>query len=124
MLIFISYRRDDTVGITGRILDWLQRHFGTESVFRDVDSVPLGVDFRHHIDNILCQCNVLLAVIGQRWLSAEDRGRRRLEDPADFVRIELETALRLRIRIIPVLVEGTLMPKPDQLPTSLLTLAF
>ena len=92
--IFISYRREDSIGIAGRIYDRLCLKFGRESVFMDVDAIPLGVDFRQHLTDAVGQCDILLAVIGERWLTIADHGHRRLDNPADFVRIEIETALQ------------------------------
>ena len=123
--IFISYRREDSADVTGRIGDRLREHFDEESVFTDVDNIPLGVDFRTHIDDEVKQCDVLLAVIGKDWLSAKNAdGELRLNDPADFVRIEIESALRRDIPVIPLLVRGASIPQIDQLPDSIEELAF
>jgi tetratricopeptide (TPR) repeat protein len=123
--IFISYRRDDAAYVTGHINDLLRKEFGDESVFTDVDNIALGVDFRAVLDQTVSQCQVLLAVIGSGWLSASDReGNRRLKDPADFVRIEIESALKRNIPVIPLLVSGAKMPAAEDLPGSLQGLAF
>jgi TIR domain len=83
--IFLSYRRQDSAGVAGRIYDRLRAHFGDDAVFLDIDSVPFGVDFQEHIDAAVGQCNVFLAVIGTKWTGQTD-AHRRLEDPRDFVR--------------------------------------
>src|SRR5436305_2110625 len=101
--LFISYRRDDSIGITGRIYDRLQAHFGPRSIFMDVDSIPLGVDFRQHLNEAVSQCDALIAIIGERWLEIRLHGLRRLDDPSDFVRIEIEAALTRNIPVIPIL---------------------
>ena len=117
--IAISYRRDDSAGIIGRIFDRLVAHYGGESVFRDIDNIPLGVDFREHINTVLAQTDVTLVVVGKRWFGPQPRRRRRIDDPADPVRVEVETALRNRMPVVPVLVEDAAMPNVDQLPDSL-----
>lgn len=123
--IFISYRRDDAAYVTGHINDLLRKEFGDEAVFTDVDNIALGVDFRAVLDQTVSQCQVLLAVIGAEWLTVADQdGRSRLEDPADFVRIEIESALKRDIPVIPLLVSGAKMPAAEDLPDSLRGLAF
>ena len=123
--IFISYRRDDAAYVTGHINDLLRQEFGAESVFTDVDNIALGVDFRKVLDESVSQCQVFLAVIGDHWLTMRDQaGQLRLEDPADFVRIEIESALKRNIPIIPLLVGRAQMPKAEELPESLRDLAF
>jgi ribosomal protein L12E/L44/L45/RPP1/RPP2 len=119
----ISYRREDSAAITGRIFDRLTAHYGGDSVFRDIDNIPLGVDFREHINTMLAETDITLVIIGKRWLGPA-RGRRRINDPADPVRIEVETALRRKMPVIPILVEGGGMPKADQLPDSLKDLIY
>lgn len=119
-IIFISYRRTDSAHVAGRIYDKLVESFGRESVFKDVDSIPLGVDFKEYLDEKVGECNVLLAIIGDRWLDARDSsGKSRLHDPNDFVRIEIESALVRDIRVIPLLVSGAGMPSREQVPASL-----
>jgi hypothetical protein len=87
--IFNSYRRSDNPDATGRIYDRLVSEFGKAQVFKDVDSIPLGRDFRGHLNSIVSECGVMLAIIGPRWTDASNKaGQRRLEDPDDFVRIE------------------------------------
>jgi hypothetical protein len=122
--IFISYRRADSASISGRIYDRLVAKYGRSNVFKDVDNIPPGVRFGTYIQNSLRQCAVALVVIGPRWLDVPTAdGRRRLDDPTDWVRIEVETALALGLTVIPVLVEGALMPKAAELPVSLQVLA-
>jgi hypothetical protein len=123
--IFISYRRDDSPDVTGRIYDRLVQHYGRDTIFKDVDSIPYGVDFRKHLHEMVGKCDVVLAVIGDGWLNASiSPGKRRLDDQADFVRIELEAALQRDIRIVPLLVRGTAMPKEEELPPTLKALAY
>ena len=117
--IAISYRRDDSAAITGRIFDRLTARYGADSVFRDVDNIPIGVDFREHINSILAQTDITLVVVGKRWFGPLPRRRRRIDDPADPVRVEVEAALRNGMPVVPLLVEGGAMPKVDQLPDSL-----
>jgi phage FluMu protein Com len=121
---FISYRREDSAGFTGRLFDRLQAHFGRESVFIDVDSIPYGVDFRTHLSNAVSKCDALLAIIADRWVSAGHEEQLRLHDPKDFVRIEIEAALSRNIPVIPVLVGRTPMPREDDLPPSMRPLIF
>jgi hypothetical protein len=104
--IFLSYRRQDSAGITGRISDRLRVHFGNDAVFMDIDNIPFGVDFREHIAAEVGQCDVALAVIGPRW-SGKTKASRRIDDPKDFVRIEIESALQRGIPVIPVLIDQT-----------------
>jgi hypothetical protein len=123
--IFISYRRQDSGDITGRIYDRLVQRFGRETIFKDVDSIPPGVDFRIFMGDAVGQCNLLLAVIGRQWLSSQNEsGARRLEDPRDFVRIEIESALQRDIPVIPLLVQGAAVPGENALPPSLQKLAY
>jgi hypothetical protein len=123
--IFISYRRDDSSYIAGMINERLEKHFGPNSVFLDIDSIPLGLDFRKQISDSVGQCNVLLALIGDSWMnSTNDQGSRRLDDPTDFVRLEVESALKRDIPVIPVLVGKARMPSATELPSSLQELAF
>src|SRR5271165_4159568 len=118
--IFISYRRDDASFPAGRIYDHLVTRFPQNQVFMDVDNLDPGIDFVEAIEGSVGSCEVLVAVIGQRWLtSADEKGRRRLDNPNDFVRLEVATALKRGIRVIPVLVERALVPESDQLPDDL-----
>jgi hypothetical protein len=123
--IFISYRREDSSDTVGLLFSYLEAHFGRQAVFMDVESIPLGVDFRDHVRTALDQCGVVLAVIGSRWLTvADEKGRARLLDPDDHVRIEIEQALQRDVPMIPVLVSGAKIPAPDQVPPSLKSLSF
>src|SRR5947207_15011376 len=123
--IFISYRRHDTAYVAATLNDKLQQHFGPNSVFFDVDNIPLGVDFREHIGNAVGQCDVLLVIVGDQWLGPlNSQGKRRIDDPSDYVRIEIESALKRNIPIIPVLVEEATMPAPADLPDAIQSLAF
>ncbi|MFQ4135581.1 SUMF1/EgtB/PvdO family nonheme iron enzyme [Nodosilinea sp. PGN35] len=115
--IFISYRRLTSIDITGRIYDRLAAHFGANSVFKDVDSIPFGVNFRHHLEQEVSHCPVLLAIIDPQWLEVtDDRGRPKLANPADWVRVEIEAALRRDRLVIPVLVGGAALPADAALP--------
>lgn len=122
--IFISYRREDAAYPAGWLFDRLADRFGKDHVFKDVDSIQLGDDFVEVITSAVESCNVLLAVIGKQWLTITDEhGLWRLNNPNDFVRLEIEAALARNIRVIPILVEGAQMPRSDQLPASLAKLA-
>ncbi|MCL4878322.1 MAG: FHA domain-containing protein [Anaerolineae bacterium] len=124
--IFISYRRADSRKDVGRIYDRLVDAFGKENIFKDVDSIPLGKDFREVLREAVAQCDVLLAIIGRHWLDIKDEnGNRRLDDPGDFVRIEIESGLqRDSCLVIPVLVDNAILPRADALPTDLRELTF
>jgi len=123
--VFISYRREDCAGHAGRLYDRLAEHLGPELVFMDVDSIEPGVDFSERLDEAVGACSLLIALIGSGWLDArDDAGRRRLDDPEDFVRQELAAGLaRDGLRVIPVLVEGATMPRAEELPKDLKPLA-
>ncbi len=112
MAIFISYRRDDSLAAAGRIDDVLRREFGDRNVYRDIDSIPLGVDFVDHLQRALDRCYVCLAIIGPRWNPA------RLGEH-DFVRRELESALSRDVLVVPLLVDGGTLPAPEELPECL-----
>lgn len=117
--IFISYRREDTSGHAGRIYDRLNAHF-PDRVFRDVAGINLGEDFVVAIERHVGECEVFIELVGDRWATITDHaGRRRLDDPEDFVRLELATALRRGITIIPILVNGATMPAGSTLPTDI-----
>jgi TIR domain len=123
--IFISYRRDDTEGEAGRLFDDLTRAFGNNAVFMDVSGIEPGSDFRTAIeDNVAC-CGVLLAIIGPRWatITGSD-GTPRLDNANDYVRLEIASALKRNIAVIPVLVHDAHMPHADQLPDNLKDLAY
>jgi hypothetical protein len=123
--IFISYRREDTEGQAGHLFEDLVKLFGEQSVFMDVAGIEPGRDFRKAIDEHVASCGVLLALIGKNWVDARDEaGRRRIDDPLDFVRLETAAALKRDIPVVPVLVRGASMPRADQLPPDLADLAF
>src|SRR5262245_34789457 len=113
MKIFLCYRRDDSHDITDRIGEHLAEAFGRDNVFEDVDSIPLGQDFRSELSERLGQCDAVLVVIGPRWLTMSALGapERRLDDPHDYVRSEVATALARQIPVIPLLVGGAVMPR-------------
>ena len=124
MRIFISYRRDDARHIAGRLSDRLEERFPRTSVFMDVDTLDPGVDFYASIQEAVGQCDVLIAIIGPRWLSIADRhGHRRIDCPEDWVSLEIAAALDREIPVIPVLVDETAMPSQDKLPERLKRLA-
>jgi TIR domain len=117
---FISYRRSDSEDITDRIYEHLSNYFGADCLFKDVDSIPPGVNFNDFITTSIKSADAMVVVIGRRWIEATDsKGNRRLEDPGDLVRVELETALNHGVPIIPVLVGGGEMPSKEVLPKSL-----
>jgi WD40 repeat protein len=122
--ISISYRRADSEAMTGRIFDRLIAHYGKEAIFRDIDDIPAGTDFRVHINETLRSTHILLAIVGPAWLGAAQGGIERMQEESDPVRVEVETALRRRVPIIPVLIGSTRMPSSDQLPPSLKDFAF
>jgi hypothetical protein len=122
--IFITYRREDASGHAGRLYDALAGRFGIENVFMDVDTIDPGSDFVEAIEQAVSQCDVLVALIGRSWLTARDpAGRRRLDNPADFVRLELERALDTGVVVIPASVQGTPALAERELPPSLQPLA-
>ncbi len=121
--IFICYRREDTAANAGRLADALVERFGRNSVFMDVDTIEPGVDFNEEIDRAIGHCDVLIALIGPRWLEAANARGRRLDDPQDYVRVEIGHALDRNIRVIPALVGGAVMPEADELPGDLVKLA-
>jgi hypothetical protein len=121
--IAISYRRSDGSAVAGRIYDWLAARYGADSVFMDVEKIPLGVDFRAYIKSVLSQSDLILAIVGPGWCFAA-ASQNRFADPDDPVRVEIETALQQGTRIIPVLVDGANMPAVRDLPDSLKTFPF
>ena len=122
--IFVSYRRADSPGHAGRIWDHIIERFGKDAVFRDIDKIEYGVDFVEAIQSAVENCKVLIVVIGPSWLDIkDDSGNRRLENPEDFIRLEVATALARRVRVIPVLVEGARMPAAEELPQDMKGLA-
>lgn len=122
--VFISYRRSNASGNAGRLYDTISAYFGEDSVFMDVDSIGPGEDFEDVLERTLSECRAVVVVIDPDWLTITGReGRRRLEDPQDYVRLEIQHALASRVRLFPVLVDGALMPSPEDLPQSLRGLA-
>lgn len=118
--IFLNYRREDSSGHTGRISDRLIAHFGKDNVFFDIDTIPSGKDFVQVIDEAIQSCDVFICTIGRYWLEAKNNdGSRRLENPNDFVRHEIATALQKRIRIIPILVHSARVPTKSELPNEI-----
>ena len=116
---------DDSADVTGRIYEQLANHFSRARVFRDIDDIPIGMDFRQSIEAGIGRCDVLLVVIGPGWLTATDEsGHRRLDDPADFVRLEIEAGLRREIPVVPLTLARSRMPRVDELPESLGPLAL
>src|SRR5262245_2005116 len=118
--IFISYRREDSSAAAGRLHDRLREYYGRDNVFMDVDSIEPGLDFVEAIERTVGSCDILIALIGRQWLTITDaEGRRRLDDPGDFVRHEVATALQRHVRVIPALLQGTRMPRAEELPDAL-----
>lgn len=118
--IFISYRRNDSAAMCDRIYAALVQHFGKDAIFKDIDNIPLGVNFAEYIRGVMAQSVVALVVIGRTWLDVTDeQGQRRLDNPGDFVRLEIEEALARNLPVIPLRVDGAPMPRADQLPESL-----
>jgi hypothetical protein len=125
MKLFLSYRREDSQYISDRIYDALCKAFGPESVFKDIDSVPLGADFRSVIADAISKCDAVLVVIGSRWLDCRDENAsRRLDQPGDFVRSEIEAAIEQGATIIPLLAEQTRMPRAADLPSTLSSIVY
>lgn len=122
--LLISYRRSDTDAMAGRIRDNLAAHYGNDSVFIDVDNIPFGKDFREHIKEAFGDHDLMIAVVGQKWLGPRKGGRTRIQDEADPVRVEIEMALQRNMPMVPVLVNGARMPKPEDLPESLKAFSF
>ena len=122
--IFINYRRGDDASAAHALVGRLEQAFAPEQLFMDVDNIEPGLDFVRVLNDQVAQCDVLISIIGKNWLDARDEdGARRLDNPDDFVRIEIETALRQDKRVIPVLVGQAQMPRPDDLPDTLRPLA-
>ena len=121
--IFLSYRRQDSAYVARLICERLRAHFGADAVFMDIDCIPFGVNFREHLTAALDQCGILLAVIGPRW-SGETGTLRRIDDPRDFVRIEIESALERNLPVVPILIDHARIPDEVDLPPSLARLAY
>lgn len=118
--VYISYRRDDAAGYAGRLYDGLVQALGASAVFMDVDSIEIGADFRVALERRVAETNVMLVLIGREWLASQDAGaRRRIDDPMDFVRIEIALALSRERLIIPLLIDGATMPRSDEVPPEL-----
>ena len=123
--VFVSYRRDDSAGHTGRLFDKLARRFGPRRVFMDLNAIQPGMDFRNAIDRALESSSVVLAIIGRNWLEASDAdGARRLDSPTDLVRLEIASALRQGMDVIPVLVQRASMPPAERLPEDIQALTW
>ena len=121
--IVLSYRRSDSDVITGRIRDNLANRYGEDAVFMDIDSIPLGFDYRKQVKDALAENKVMIVVIGPKWLGGKGKDAR-INENNDPVRIELETAFHQGMPIIPVLVSGATMPKAADLPQSLEGLCY
>lgn len=121
--IFVSYRRDDCAGHAGRLSDKLIARFGEDQIFMDIDNIEPGEDFVQVIEKAVSSCEILIAMIGRHWLSRAGETTRLLDNPNDFVRLEIAAALHRDIRVIPVLVQRATMPKPEDLPDDLTRLS-
>ncbi len=118
--IFINYRRDDSAAYAGRLYDRLVDHFGRDHIFMDIDQIAPGEDFIDVIQDKLSAVQVAVVLIGKYWLDiTDDTGQRRLDNPDDFVRLEIATLLERKIRVIPILVGGAVIPQSIQLPKCL-----
>jgi hypothetical protein len=118
--IFISYRRQETAWPARQLYDVLVKHFAAEQVFKDVDNIDPGDDFVERVAAAVGSCDVLLVLIGPQWLAISDEnGHRRLDSPEDYVRLEIETALTRKIRVIPILVDEARIPRANELPRTL-----
>jgi hypothetical protein len=122
--IAISYRRDDTLPITGRIYDRLAARYGEANIFRDIDAQHAGVDFRRKIDRYFGACDVALAIIGPKWLGPKPDGSLRIRDAGDYVRYEIESGLKRDIPVIPILIDKTPMPAEADLPDTMKGFAY
>jgi hypothetical protein len=122
--IFISYRRSDSAGYAGRLYDYLKNYFGSGRIFFDVDTIQAGVNFDQKINTELDNSEAVLVLIGNQWLDCKDKaGNRRLDDPHDYVRLEVATALGKNIVVIPILLQGAQMPSGNVLPDTLYDLS-
>jgi hypothetical protein len=123
--VFINYRRGETAGEARALFNELTQTLGRDSVFMDVDTIALGRDFRQVVRERVETCDLMLALVGRDWVSsANPAGRRRLDDANDFVRIEIEAALKRNIPLTPVLVQGAQMPSPEELPETIREFAY
>ena len=124
MRVFLSYRRQDSASFCGRVYDRLIAHFGAANVFRDIDSLAPGDKFAEKIREYISQCDAVIVLIGTQWLSIADAaGRRRLDDPGDFVRMEIVEAAVQEKLVVPALHDGAPMPGPQDLPLEIAFLA-
>jgi hypothetical protein len=121
--IVISYRREDSKWIADRVFERLESHFGKGNVFMDIDSILIGLDFRKRIQATLERCDVMVALVGPDWIGKEPKGAR-IFNETDWVRIEIEAALKKDIPLIPLLIDGSSMPKSEELPVSLKDFIF
>jgi hypothetical protein len=122
--VVINYRREEASAYAGRLYDRLAREFGAEQVFMDIDTLEPGTDYVEAIQNAVNRCSAMVTVIGPDWTSAHDeRGRRRLDNPTDWVRVEIAAALHGGVRVFPLLVGGAIMPVEEELPDELKALA-
>jgi TIR domain len=122
--IFVSYRRQDSPYVAAVLKDRLERRFGGDSVFFDIDNIPVGADFRKHIEAAVGQCVAMLVLIGDSWLAPVEGRKNRLFEPRDYVRMEIEAALGRKIPVVPVLVANADMPAAEDLPESIQELIF
>src|SRR4029077_14884876 len=123
-MIAISYRREDSLPIAGRLYDRLQAKFGKQNVFMDFDSIRPGLDFREQIKQTIEGANLVIAMIGPHWAGEQPNASRRIDDPDDFVRLEIAYALKCGIPVIPVLINNTPLPKRENLPPDIEGLVF
>lgn len=118
--IFISYRRSDTQGYAGRLSDSLEAYFGGNRIFRDIKDIKGGSKYAKDIDEQMSSADAVIVLIGPNWLSVtNDDGKRRIDDPNDWVVQEIVTAIKLGIRVFPVLIDGTVLPRKNELPSNL-----
>ena len=123
--VFISYRRSETGDVVGRLYERLVTHFGSGAVFKDIDAITPGLDFREELTNALRQCRIVIAVIGRDWEQLRnEHNLRRLDDPHDFVVLEIASALTRRIPVIPILVDRTSLPAANLLPDAIAMMRF
>jgi hypothetical protein len=121
--IFISYRREDSAAMAGRIYDRLAEKFGEANLFIDVDNMPAGADFVKYLNKQVESCDIFLCAVGPNWLNAKDEdGHRRLDQPDDYVRVEIAAALNRDIPVIPILIDGAGVPKARELPEDIAAL--
>jgi hypothetical protein len=121
--IFINYRREDASGYAGRLYEWLSDRFGHDRIFMDISAIAPGVDFIKAIETEVAACEVVLVIIGKKWLDCAIGGQRRLDNPKDFVRLEIAAALSRNTLVIPVLVDDATVPREQDLPDDLKPLA-